>query len=206
MHVPETLPVLSVRISPRLPPDYSCLLYTSFETLIACSHFQYTSLFPDALALIVTGNDLNFPKSPRSFCNVSVTVTSSFSDKEQLEFLQIWVFPRIENTEPEYNNYDIRPLLKRNELALIISPDGKVPASIKQDAWFSMGTFDAGKSFEYKLHQEGNGVYLFIIEGDVEVAGNRLSRRDGIGLWDTKSFKVEITQEATLLLMEVPMR
>ena len=57
-----------------------------------------------------------------------------------------------------------------------------------------------------KLHQEGNGVYLFIIEGDVEVAGNRLSRRDGIGLWDTKSFKVEITQEATLLLMEVPMR
>lgn len=73
------------------------------------------------------------------------------SDKEQLEFLQIWVFPRIENTEPEYNNYDIRPLLKRNELALIISPDGKVPASIKQDAWFSMGTFDAGKSFEYKL-------------------------------------------------------
>ena len=87
------------------------------------------------------------------------------SDKEQLEFLQIWVFPRIENTEPEYNNYDIRPLLKRNELALIISPDGKVPASIKQDAWFSMGTFDAGKSFEYKLHQEGNGVYLFIIEG-----------------------------------------
>lgn len=128
------------------------------------------------------------------------------SDKEQLEFLQIWVFPRIENTEPEYNNYDIRPLLKRNELALIISPDGKVPASIKQDAWFSMGTFDAGKSFEYKLHQEGNGVYLFIIEGDVEVAGNRLSRRDGIGLWDAKSFKVEITQEATLLLMEVPMR
>ena len=128
------------------------------------------------------------------------------SDKEQLEFLQIWIFPRIENTEPEYNNYDIRPLLKRNEPILIISPDGKVPASIKQDAWFSMGTFDAGKSFEYKLHQEGNGVYIFIIEGDVKVADNLLSKRDGIGLWDTKNFKVEVIQEATLLLMEVPMR
>ena len=32
------------------------------------------------------------------------------SDKEQLEFLQIWVFPRVENTKPEYNNFDIRPL------------------------------------------------------------------------------------------------
>ena len=69
-----------------------------------------------------------------------------------------------------------------------------------------MGTFDAGKSFEYKLHQEGNGVYIFIIEGDVKVADNLLSKRDGIGLWDTKNFKVEVIQEATLLLMEVPIR
>lgn len=29
------------------------------------------------------------------------------SKEEQLEFLQIWVFPRIENTKPEYNNFDI---------------------------------------------------------------------------------------------------
>ena len=49
------------------------------------------------------------------------------SDKEQLEFLQIWVFPRVENTKPEYNNFDIRPLLKPNELALILSPNGKIP-------------------------------------------------------------------------------
>ncbi len=49
------------------------------------------------------------------------------SDKEQLEFLQIWVFPRVENTKPEYNNFDIRPLLKPNELALILSPNGKTP-------------------------------------------------------------------------------
>ena len=34
------------------------------------------------------------------------------SNKEQLEFLQIWVFPRAENTKPEYNNYDIPPHLK----------------------------------------------------------------------------------------------
>jgi ATP phosphoribosyltransferase len=93
-------------------------------------------------------------------------------------------------------------------LLVQVSTTGSVvaPASIKQDAWFSMGTFDAGKSFEYKLHQEGNGVYIFIIEGDVKVADNLLSKRDGIGLWDTKNFKVEVIQEATLLLMEVPMR
>ena len=53
------------------------------------------------------------------------------SDKEQLEFLQIWVFPRVENTKPEYNNFDIRPLLKPNELALILSPIRKKQSNIR---------------------------------------------------------------------------
>ncbi|WP_303010667.1 pirin family protein [uncultured Bacteroides sp.] len=127
------------------------------------------------------------------------------SDKEQLEFLQIWVFPRAENTKPEYNNFDIRPLLKQNELSLILSPDGKTPASIKQDAWFSIGNFDMDKTVEYKMHQEGNGAYIFIIEGEITVAGERLSNRDGIGIWETKSFPIRISKGTRLLLMEVPM-
>ena len=127
------------------------------------------------------------------------------SDKEHLAFLQIWVFPRAENTKPEYNNFDIRPLLKQNELSLILSPDGKTPASIKQDAWFSIGNFDMDKTVEYKMHQEGNGAYIFIIEGEITVAGERLSNRDGIGIWETKSFPIRISKGTRLLLMEVPM-
>ena len=127
------------------------------------------------------------------------------SDKEQLEFLQIWVIPKIENTKPEYNNFDIRPLLKTNELSLIISPDGKTPVSIKQDAWFSMGNFDTDKIIEYKMHQEGNGVYIFVIEGEMSVAEERLTRRDGIGIWDTKGFPIHVTKGTQLLVIEVPM-
>lgn len=127
------------------------------------------------------------------------------SDKEQLEFLQIWVLPRVKNTNPEYHNYDIRPLLKKNELSLIISPDGVTPASIKQDAWFSMGSLDAGQKIAYKMHQESNGVYMFIIEGKVEVDGEQLSKRDGIGIWDTDELEVKVIEDAKLLVIEVPM-
>lgn len=127
------------------------------------------------------------------------------SDTEQLEFLQIWVFPRVENTQPEYNNFDIRPLLKQNELALVLSPNGSTPATIKQDAWFSMGKFDMDKTIEYKMHQEGNGVYIFVIEGEITAGEERLSRRDGIGLWDIKEFPIHVTKGTQLLLMEVPM-
>ena len=127
------------------------------------------------------------------------------SDKEQLEFLQIWVFPRVETPNPEYNNFDIRPLLKPNELALILSPNGKTPASIKQHEWSPMGSFDTEKTIEYKMHQEGNGVYIFVLEGEITVAEERLSKRDGIGVWDTKEFPIHILKGTQLLLIEVPM-
>lgn len=127
------------------------------------------------------------------------------SDEEDLQFLQIWVFPRIENTKPEYNNFDVRSLLKQNELSLIISPDGKTPASIKQDAWFSMGDFDTERTIEYCMHQEGNGAYLFVIEGEISVLDERLSKRDGIGISDTSNFSIRVTKGTKLLVMEVPM-
>ena len=44
------------------------------------------------------------------------------SKTEDAKFLQIWIIPNVEGTKPEYHNYDIRPLLKRNELATFISP------------------------------------------------------------------------------------
>lgn len=128
------------------------------------------------------------------------------SKSEPLEFLQIWVFPREENTPPRYKSYDIRPLLKKNDLSLIISPDGETPASILQNAWFSMGTLDAGQVKEYKLHHKDNGVYLFVIEGEVEVNNTILSRRDGAGFSETDSITIETLKNSTLLLMEVPMR
>lgn len=127
------------------------------------------------------------------------------SDKEPVGFLQIWVFPRDKDTAPKYNNFDIRPLLKKNEFSLFLSPDRETPASIRQDAWFSMGELDKGVKAGYKLHKEGQGVYVFVIEGSVKVAGETLSRRDGIGIWDADAIEVEALEKSKVLLMEVPM-
>lgn len=86
------------------------------------------------------------------------------SKTEDLKFLQIWVIPNVEETKPEYHNYNIRPLLKRNELATFISPSGNTPAHLLQDTWFSIGTFDAGHSVIYRMHKSRTGVYIFVIE------------------------------------------
>lgn len=46
------------------------------------------------------------------------------SSTEPVSFLQIWIIPREQDTPPAYANYDIRGLVKPNELSLILSPDG----------------------------------------------------------------------------------
>lgn len=132
---------------------------------------------------------------------------SEYNDSatEPLEFLQIWVFPKKENTKPKYDNFDIRHAVKHNELSLIVSPDGNAPASILQDAWFSIGKLDKGVKKTYDMHREDTGVYVFVIEGQANVSGTVLSRRDGMGIYDTNSVAIEALEDSEILLIEVPM-
>ncbi|MDR0895967.1 MAG: pirin family protein [Prevotellaceae bacterium] len=127
------------------------------------------------------------------------------SDDQQVEFLQIWVIPERQNTPPAYKDYDIRPLLHRNELALIVSPDGDVPAKMLQQAWFSIGEFDARQTIDYQMHREATGVYIFVIEGEVKVGDTTLSRRDGMGVYDTREVTIQTLKESHILLIEVRM-
>lgn len=132
---------------------------------------------------------------------------SEYNDSatEPLEFLQIWVFPKKENTKPKYDNFDIRHAVKHNELSLIVSPEGNAPASILQDAWFSIGKLDKGVKKTYDMHREDTGVYVFVIEGQANVSGTVLSRRDGMGIYDTNSVAIEALEDSEILLIEVPM-
>jgi len=77
---------------------------------------------------------------------------------------------------------------------------------IHQDAWFSLGKFDEGFESTYQIKKAGNGVYAFVISGEVTIDGQVLAQRDAIGIWDTDhiSFKAN-TANAEVLLMDVPM-
>ncbi len=127
------------------------------------------------------------------------------SDTEPVEFLQIWVMPEKLNEPPVYKDYDIRSLLHKNELTLIVSPDGDAPARMLQQAWFSIGEIEAGKKIDYQMHEYQTGVYIFVIEGEVKVDDTILSRRDGMGVYDIQSFELETLKDSHILLIEIPM-
>ena len=127
-------------------------------------------------------------------------------NNEAVSFLQIWVIPNKMNVEPRYQQIRMDELMKPNAFNQILSPNSDdAGVWIHQDAWFSMGDFDKGVTETYQLKNPNNGVYIFVISGKVVVNGNTLDTRDGLGVWDTKNFTMDVLDDAKVLLMEVPM-
>lgn len=127
-------------------------------------------------------------------------------NEEAVKFLQIWVMPNKMNVEPRYQQIRMDDLMQPNTFNQVLSPNADdAGVWIHQNAWFSMGNFDKGVTETYPLNDANNGVYIFVISGKVVVNGNTLDTRDGLGVWDTKNFTMDVEEDAKVLLMEVPM-
>jgi len=129
-------------------------------------------------------------------------------NKDRLtKFLQIWVFPNKKNVTPRYDQITLDTKDRHNKLQQILSPNADdAGVWIHQDAWFSIGTFDKGFSTDYEIKKKGNGVYAFVLKGDITINGQTLNERDGLGIWDTDKIKITANSPvAELLLMDVPM-
>jgi len=129
------------------------------------------------------------------------------STTHPVKFLQIWLFPNKKNVTPRYDQIQLPDLAKYNELHQVLSPNVEdAGVWIHQNAWFHMGTFDAGNTQSYALNDSRNGLYLFIIEGSIEIEGETLGARDSIGLSDLNEISFTSVRASTrVLLMEVPM-
>lgn len=125
---------------------------------------------------------------------------------EKVKFLQIWVIPNKMNVTPRYDQISIKENAKPNDFQQILSPnEDDEGVWIHQDAWFNLANFDQGVSKEYRIQKKGNGVYVFVLKGGAKIGDQILETRDGFGIWETNSFKLEATEDAEILLMEVPM-
>jgi redox-sensitive bicupin YhaK (pirin superfamily) len=126
--------------------------------------------------------------------------------QQPVKFLQIWVFPNKRSVEPRYDQITLDRADRKNKLQQILSPNPNDEGVwIHQDAWFHLTELDKGKNIGYAIKKAGNGVYAFVLSGDVTINGQALNRRDGLGIWDVSSLQIEADSHAELLLMEVPM-
>ena len=131
------------------------------------------------------------------------------SDSDPVNFLQIWVIPKQRDIAPRYGQQEFPAENREDRFQTVVARDSEEGAVwINQDAWFSLGDFSPGHRESYRLHTDQNGIYVFVLEGEVEVAGERLGRRDGMGIIESR--EIEMTATATaencqLLVMEIPL-
>ena len=127
------------------------------------------------------------------------------SNSEPVKFLQIWVIPNAQNVKPRYDQVELSELVKENEFSQILSPNPEDKGVwIHQNAWFHLGKFDQEVETTYSLKDRSNGLYVFVLNGNAEVEGQALEKRDGFGLWDTAAVNFKTSPGSHLLLMEVP--
>ena len=127
------------------------------------------------------------------------------SKDETVNLLQIWVFPKERQVKPRYDQKHFDPSTRKNSLQVVVAPDDSEGALwIHQDAWFSLGQLDAGKTLTYRSRKSGNGSYIFVINGEITVDGQTVDARDGIGLTNFDSVTIGATKDAEFLIMDVP--
>ena len=122
-----------------------------------------------------------------------------------INLLQLWVMPNKHNVEPRYDQKSVRELKKDNTFYQVLSPNKEDDGMwIHQDAWFHLGDFRKPQQAEYNIKKEGNGVYIFVIEGGFKVGNQELKKRDAFGVWDTTKISFISKSNSKVLLVEVP--
>jgi len=125
---------------------------------------------------------------------------------QSVNLLQIWVFPDEKNVTPRYDQKAFDLSAAKNRLLNIVSPMGSAEGlNIHQHAWFHLGKLDKDFSTTYELKDKQNGVYAFVIDGSVTINGEKLEKKDGLGIIGADTLDIKANNEAELLLMEVPM-
>jgi len=123
-----------------------------------------------------------------------------------VNFLQIWILPNEQNVSPKYHQKKFEGDKMQNNWLTLVHPKGKGEEGlwIYQDAWLSMSNLEQGVSLKYGLHSRQNGVYFFVVDGEIEINGEKLNKRDGVEVTLAGDVEVTAIDKSKILSIEVP--
>jgi len=124
----------------------------------------------------------------------------------EVKFLQIWVMPKERNITPRYEQKTFSITDRKNKLQTVVAPDDSNAVWINQNAWFTLGDLEKEATTTYTLHDKSNGVYVFVLNGNISVNGFALNERDGLGITEAETLELKGDTHTEVLLIEVPMQ
>ncbi len=135
---------------------------------------------------------------------------SEFNDSKtsEVNFLQLWIVPEDLSVQPYYEQRQFTSDGRSNKLQMVVAPKDKLIGDalpINQQAYIYRTDLGEDKIIKLKPKSVENGFYIFVVDGGLEVADNTLSKRDAIGVYETKSIDISATKDSKLIIIEVPM-
>jgi len=124
------------------------------------------------------------------------------SQTEPIRFIQMWIMPRERGLPPSVEQKVFTREDRTNVLLAVITPDGSAGVSVHQDASVYVSRLEEGRSLEHEF-KPGFGAYLFLIEGEAELNGERLTAGDAALIRDEERLAVEAGQPSELIMVEV---
>jgi redox-sensitive bicupin YhaK (pirin superfamily) len=127
------------------------------------------------------------------------------SETDPLSLLQLWISPATYNIMPRYHHQLLNNINLHNQLHVIAAPvAAKNRLRINQEAYIAIGNLDKGIKIDYSLRRAINGVYFFLLSGQVQLAEETLFSRDAIGLYEFQTVKIHALEKSELLAIQVP--
>ncbi len=124
---------------------------------------------------------------------------------DEVNFLQIWIEPKLQNVGPRYQRRQFPEEKRRNRLTTIVSnEEGTAHCWINQNAKLALGHYEQPTTVDYRFNPLNKMVFLFVISGTVAVAGQQLAARDSVGIWETDAISLETGADTRFLLIEAP--
>jgi quercetin 2,3-dioxygenase len=123
----------------------------------------------------------------------------------EVNFLQIWIQPKLQNVSPRYQLRHFPKENRKNKLTTIVSgEEGQAHCWINQNAKISLAYFERGQEPEYQFNPVNKCLFIFLITGNIELAGTPLQVKDAIGIWDTDQIAIHCSDDAEFLIIETP--
>jgi redox-sensitive bicupin YhaK (pirin superfamily) len=127
------------------------------------------------------------------------------SKTESVNFLQIWIFPKVQDIKPHYDQKTFDAIDRKNKWQILVSPEVKEGGVwINQDARFAMTDLEAGKELVFTPSFKESGVYVFVLDGEITIGDQILGKRDALGILETEGFGVHALQSSQILAIEIP--
>lgn len=123
--------------------------------------------------------------------------------EEEVNFLQIWIEPKLQNITPRYQLRHFPKARRKNRLQTILSgEEGEEHCWINQNAKLSLGYFEQGQVTDYFFAALNKCLFVFLIDGSIQINDTLLQTKDGIGIWDTNTIKINCLEESHFLVIE----